>query len=98
MLVRWTAPAAEDLKRITRHIRKDNPTAARSVAKTIFDAGNSLDTLAQRGREGRIAGTREMVFPGWPYILVYQSRSMRLRSSASTTVRRIGLNRTPKPV
>jgi len=72
MLVRWTAPAAEDLKRITRHIRKDNPTAARNVAKTIFDAGNSLDTLAQRGREGRIAGTREMVFPGWPYILVYQ--------------------------
>lgn len=51
MLVRWTAPAAEDLKRITRHIRKDNPTAAQNVAPTIFDAGNSLDTLAQRGRE-----------------------------------------------
>jgi plasmid stabilization system protein ParE len=38
MLVRWTAPAAEDLKRITRHIRKDNPTAAPHVARTIFDA------------------------------------------------------------
>jgi plasmid stabilization system protein ParE len=36
MLVRWTAPAAEDLKRITRHIRKDNPTAAQNVAKTII--------------------------------------------------------------
>jgi plasmid stabilization system protein ParE len=42
MLVRWTAPAAEDPKRITRYIHKDNPTAARNVAKTIFDAGNSL--------------------------------------------------------
>jgi plasmid stabilization system protein ParE len=36
MLVRWTAPAAEDPERFTRHIRKDNPTAARNVAKTIL--------------------------------------------------------------
>jgi len=72
MLVRWTAPAAEDLKRITRYIRKQNPTAARHVATTIFDAANSLDTFPNRGREGRIAGTREFLFPGWPYILVYE--------------------------
>ncbi len=72
MYVFWTTSAAADLKYITRRIRKDNPTAARNVAKRIFDAGNSLDTLSQRGREGRITGTRELVFPGWPYILVYQ--------------------------
>ena len=72
MQVLWTTSAAADLKYITRHIRKDNPAAARNVAKRIFDAGNSLDTLSQRGREGRITGTRELVFPGWPYILVYQ--------------------------
>jgi toxin ParE1/3/4 len=72
MLVRWTASAAEDLKRITRRIRKDSPAAARHVAKTIFDAGNSLSVFSQRGRKGRIAGTREWVFPGWPWILVYQ--------------------------
>ena len=72
MLVRWTMSAAEDLKRIARHIRKENPAAARHVARTIFDAGNALALFPQRGREGRIAGTREWVFPGWPYILVYQ--------------------------
>ena len=72
MIVRWTTAAAQDLTRITRHIRRDNPTAARNVAKTIFDAGNALETFPNRGREGRIPGTREIVFPGWPFILVYQ--------------------------
>jgi toxin ParE1/3/4 len=75
MLVRWTLPAVEDLKRITRYIRKDNPSSARYVAKTIFDAGNGLTTFPQRGRNGRIMGTRELVFPGWPFILVYEVRS-----------------------
>jgi addiction module RelE/StbE family toxin len=74
MLVRWTLPAVDDLKDITRYIRKNNPASARHVAKTIFDAGNALNRFPQRGREGRIAGTRELVFPGWPYILVYEVR------------------------
>jgi len=72
MLVRWTMPAAEDLQHIARYIRRDNPTAARKVAKTIFDAGNALEAFPGRGRTGRIPGTRELVFPGWPYILVYE--------------------------
>ena len=72
MIVRWTKSASEDLQQITRHIRKNNPGAARHVAKTIFDAANALDTFPQRGRVGRVSGTREWVVPGWPYILVYQ--------------------------
>jgi len=74
MIVRWTTPAAQDLQRVTRRIRRDNPTAARKVAQTVFDAGNALEDFPNRGREGRIPGTRELVFPGWPYILVYQVR------------------------
>lgn len=70
--VRWTAPAAQDLQQITRYIRRDNPSAARTVAKAIFDAANCLDLFPLRGRAGRIAGTRELVLPGLPYIVVYQ--------------------------
>jgi len=33
--IRWTAPAAQDLYCITRYIRRNNPEAARDVAKTI---------------------------------------------------------------
>ena len=72
MQVRWTRPAAEDLAGITRYIRKDNPAAARSVAKTLFDAANRLDTMPNRGRIGRIPGTRELIVAGLPYILVYE--------------------------
>jgi addiction module RelE/StbE family toxin len=72
MQVRWTAPAAQDLQEITRFIRKDSPSAARAVAKALFDAVNALDILPLRGRVGRVAGTRELVVPGLPYIVVYQ--------------------------
>jgi addiction module RelE/StbE family toxin len=72
MIVRWTTPAAQDLQGITRYIRKDSPTAARAVAKSLFDAANSLDNFPLKGRVGRIVGTRELVVPGLPYIIVYQ--------------------------
>jgi toxin ParE1/3/4 len=67
-------PAALDLRRIARYIRRDNPTAARNVAKTIFEAANGLEEFPNRGRAGRIAGTRELIFAGWPFILVYEVR------------------------
>lgn len=66
MEVRWTAPAAQDLYRIAIHIRRHNPSAARAVAKTIYDGCESLADFPHRGRSGRIPGTRELVFPGLP--------------------------------
>jgi toxin ParE1/3/4 len=70
MQVRWTAPAAEDLRRITRRIQRDNPTAARQVAKNLYESGMSLETMPNRGR---IAGTREFVVT--PFILVYRIKA-----------------------
>jgi len=70
--VRWTTPAAQDLEEITLYIRKDSESSALAVAKTLFDAANSLDLLQSRGRVGRIPGTRELVVSGLPYIVVYQ--------------------------
>ena len=68
MRVSWTTLANDDLSRITRRIRQDNPAAARKVAKTLYDSGMSLETMPNRGRTGRIAGTREFVID--PFILV----------------------------
>ena len=70
MQVRWTTPAAKDLQRITRRIRQDNSTAARQVAKTLYGGAMSLEAMPHRGRGGRIAGTRELVFA--PYVIVYR--------------------------
>jgi toxin ParE1/3/4 len=72
MRVRWTTPAANDLYNIVRYIQRGDPTAAAEVAKTIYDGCGSLRKFPNRGRKGRIEGSREMVFPGLPYIVVYQ--------------------------
>jgi addiction module RelE/StbE family toxin len=72
MQVRWTTPAAQDLEEITLYIQRDSESAARAVAKSLFDAANSLDLLPSRGRVGRIPGTRELVVPGLPYIVLYE--------------------------
>ena len=70
--VRWTGTAANDLARIVNYIRKDNPDAARRVAKTIFDGVSELRTFPSRGRIGIVDHTRELVFAPWPYIAVYE--------------------------
>jgi len=75
MQVRWTSPAVQDLEEITLYIERDSESAAQTVAKTLFDAANSLDLMPSRGRLGRIPGTRELVVPGLPYIIVYRVTS-----------------------
>jgi len=72
MEVRWTRPAAQDLQNIARRIRRDNPAAARRVAKTLCDGCMGLEMFPNRGRFGRIAGTRELIFVPLPYIAVYR--------------------------
>lgn len=61
MRIRWTAPAAQDLYRITSYIRRDNPEAARNVAKRIYDGCSSLANSLHRGRIGKEPDTRELV-------------------------------------
>ena len=72
MQVRWTEPAAHDLEVISEYIRSDRPDAAIAVAKALFDAANNLSLLPGRGRMGRKPGTRELIVPGLPYIIVYR--------------------------
>lgn len=73
MLVRWSMPAAEDLERIFRRIERDNPEAARRVARTIYDACARLKDFPRRGRTStRMVGKRELVLPPLPYIVVYK--------------------------
>lgn len=72
MRVRWTTPAAEDLYNIVRHIRQDNPDAATDVAQALYDGCGSLRKFPYLGRKGRIEGTRDLVFSGLPYIVVYR--------------------------
>jgi plasmid stabilization system protein ParE len=42
MEIRWSVPAAEDLERICTWIERDNPEAARRVAKIIYEGCSQL--------------------------------------------------------
>jgi toxin ParE1/3/4 len=72
MRLRWTTPATNDLYNVVQDIQQDNPDAASKVAGTLYDGCSSLENFPNLGRKGRIAGTRELVFSGLPYIVVYR--------------------------
>jgi toxin ParE1/3/4 len=72
MRVRWTTDAANDLTCIVERIRKDRPEAAQRVARTIYTAVAEIRQFPNRGRIGLAENTRELVFPSWPYIVVYE--------------------------
>lgn len=75
MRVRWTTLAADDLNRIREYIKKDNPSAAARVSRLLLDSIVNLSDFPLAGRRGRIEGTRELVFSGLPYVVVYRIRT-----------------------
>jgi plasmid stabilization system protein ParE len=64
--------AEDDLDRIFNWIAKDNPSAAADMVARIRDHISLLeiDSLANMGRPGSVAGTRELI--EFPYIIVYR--------------------------
>ena len=75
MRIRWTQPAARDLTHICDYTKeRDGPAAARRVALAIYEGITTLTQFPQRGRPGRKLNTRELVFPGLPFLAVYRIR------------------------
>ena len=72
MTVRWSPEAAADLAAIVEYIRKQNPSAAERVSRTIYDGVALLASFPRQGRSGRTQGTRELVFTPLPYVVVYR--------------------------
>ena len=72
MRVRWTTDAADDLERICDYIAETSPDSAHRIAQLIVDGIASLHTFPNRGRAGRVNGTREFVFAPLPFVAVYE--------------------------
>ena len=69
--IRWTTEAAGQLEGVVQHILKDNPVAARKVARAILDRVEELRHFPSLGRPGaEVEGTRELHSP--PYVIVYR--------------------------
>ncbi len=78
MNIVWSSRAIEHLSHLRAYVALDNPKAANRVAAALLDAVERLAELPNLGRPGRVAGTRELVVPGTPYVIPYRLRGDRL--------------------
>ena len=76
---RWTKLAAHDLNCVLEYIAADAAEVAQRVAQAIRTASERLDQFPQMGRSGAVAGTRELVVPGLPYVLVYRGQGLTIQ-------------------
>jgi toxin ParE1/3/4 len=74
----WSPRAIEHLAHLRAYIARDNLKAANRIAGTLLEAVGRLAELPNLGRPGRVAGTRELVVPGTPYVIPYRLRGDRL--------------------
>jgi addiction module RelE/StbE family toxin len=71
MLVEWRPQARENLLSLLSYIAGRNQDAARALAKDIERATSALPDHPYLYRQGRVAGTRELVVhPN--YLIVYR--------------------------
>ncbi|MFZ1085141.1 MAG: type II toxin-antitoxin system RelE/ParE family toxin [Terracidiphilus sp.] len=72
MRLGWTPAAADDLESIRNYLALHLPTFTQSTILEIYQAILTLRSTPFRGRVGREEGTRELVLPRLPYIVVYR--------------------------
>jgi plasmid stabilization system protein ParE len=71
MRIRWTRKALGNLDASVNYIAADSTGNARKVAQKIRDTIQLLSRQPGMGRPGRVAGTRELVISGLPFIVPY---------------------------
>jgi len=71
--LRWSKAAAQDLENITDYLLEKTPAHAARLIRKLYDAPTALKSLPKRGRPGRKKGTRELVIPSVPFIVIYRA-------------------------
>ncbi len=71
MKLTWSAFALSDRDAIFTFIEAENPSSAIMVDERVVAAALRLVDFPASGRVGRIAGTRELVINGTPYVAAY---------------------------
>jgi toxin ParE1/3/4 len=68
----WRPRALADLQALRAYIAREQPAAARRVARRILAAAELLLVYPELGRAGRVLGTRELAVAHTPYLLIYR--------------------------
>ena len=74
MRVRWPRRALRALDGMVDYIALDSPTASRRIVGRVQNAVTDLTQHPSIGRPGRVAGTRELVVSGTPFIVPFRVR------------------------
>lgn len=72
MKIVWTELAQAHLHAAYDYIAADNGRAADSTLEKIIGVAEHLSHHPRLGHAGRLEGTRELVIPSIPYIVVYR--------------------------
>ncbi|MDK9720933.1 MAG: type II toxin-antitoxin system RelE/ParE family toxin [Rhodospirillales bacterium] len=70
--LRWTRPALDDLQEIHAYLAERNPQAAINEIRLVRAQTQNLVTHPNIGRQGRIAGTRELAVAGSSFVIAYR--------------------------
>jgi toxin ParE1/3/4 len=73
--VRWLRQSRQDLFAVREYIGRDSVAAAIRTIRKIRSVTSQLRRFPESGRLGRVSGTRELVVPGTPYVIVYRTSS-----------------------
>ena len=71
MHVRFSPTAEADLDAIHDYIAEENAIAALRIVDALLLAADQLGAFPFLGRPGRVDGTRELIVPRTPYMMVY---------------------------
>lgn len=79
MQIVWTRRATHDLYQVREFIRLNNPNAAEKVGHRLQAAVAGVSRFPASGRAGKVPGTRELVVPGLPYLIIYRVSGERVQ-------------------
>jgi addiction module RelE/StbE family toxin len=72
MEIVWRRQAERDLQHVFDFILQHHPGAAKHLCDRIERRVGQLRDHPHMGRPGRVAGTRELIVAGTPYIVAYR--------------------------
>lgn len=75
MRIVWTKRASGQVSSAKKFIGANSPSAAAAQARLILAAIERLRAFPALGRIGRFAGTRELVVPRTPYVVIYRQEN-----------------------
>ncbi|MBM3761602.1 MAG: type II toxin-antitoxin system RelE/ParE family toxin [Acidobacteria bacterium] len=79
MKIVWTDQALANLISIREYIAEGSEQNAIVVSERILECVRPLATQPEIGRRGEVPGTRQLVVPRTPYVIVYRIREGGLR-------------------